>query len=268
MIEHDGLLRIQQVQEERWQPHPYAVRVLEELELVYLQPKISGAPIGRSIIGCSGAGKTTILKHFVEEHRLHESSCPPLFINTPPGPNLNSLLTMILEEVNDFKPTARTASEKLNRTLRILGEIKPPMIIFDEAQNLAEGTDKQSRNCVNAIKTISNNLGIPTIMAGTGALIPVINYDDQYVRRWRPVKLEVYPECQEFVDLVNALVANIPLKKQEGFLAPTAYQKLHKYSQGVIGLLKEVLINATAEAIRDGSERLTIKHIRPIMEID
>jgi len=268
MIDDDGFSRIQQVQAERWLPHPYAVRVLEELELVLRQPKISGAPIGRAIIGRSGAGKTTLLKHFVEAHRNDEGVCSPLFINTPPGPNLNALLSSILESVNDFKPGARTASEKLKRVLRILGEIQPPMVIFDEAQNLAEGTDKQSRNCINAIKTISNNIGTPTILAGTGDLIPVINYDDQYVRRWRPVRLEVYPEGQDFIGLVNAMVAEIPLKKQDGFLAPSAYRKLYRYSEGIIGLLKEILINATVEAIRDGTEKLTVKHIRPIMEAD
>jgi len=268
MIDDDGFARIKQVQGEHWLPHPYAARVLEEVELVLRQPKISGAPIGRAIIGRSGAGKTTILRHFIREHRSDKGRCPPLFINTPPGPNLNSLLSAILEEVNDFKPGARTASEKLNRTLRILGELRPPMVIFDEAQNLAEGTDKQSRNCVNAIKTISNNIGVPTILAGTGDLIPVINYDDQYIRRWRPVRLEVYPEGQDFIGLVNAMVSEIPLKKQDGFLAPSAYRKLYKYSEGVIGLLKEILINATVEAIRDGSEKLTVNHIRPIIDTD
>jgi len=266
MIDDDGFARIQLVQAERWLPHPYAVRILEELELVLRQPKISGAPIGRAIIGRSGAGKTTLLKRFVEEHRNDEGECPPLFINTPPGPNLNALLSAILEAVNDFKPGARTASEKMNRVLRILGELRPPMSIFDEAQNLAEGTEKQSRNCINAIKTISNNTGTPTILSGTGDLIPVISYDDQYLRRWRPVRLEVYPDGQDFVGLVNAMVAKIPLKKQDGFLAPSAYRKLYKYSEGVIGLLKEILIKATVEAIRDGSEKLTVNHIRPIID--
>jgi type II secretory pathway predicted ATPase ExeA len=266
MIDTNGLERIQKIQSERWLSHPYAARVLEELELVYHQPRISGAPIGRSIIGQSGTGKTTLLKHFVGLHQT-DGICPPLFISVPSGPNLNSLLTSILEAVNDFKPSARTASEKSHRILRILGEIKPPIIIFDEAQNLAEGTTKQSRNCINEIKTISNNLAIPTVLAGTDDLRPVITYDTQYARRWRPVKLESYPESQDFVDLVNAFLVDVDLKKQEGFLAPTAYQKLYKYSKGVIGLIKEILIAATVEAIRDGSERITIKHIRPMMDI-
>lgn len=268
MIDSNGLERIQKIQAERWLSHPYAVRILEELELVYHQPKISGAPIGRSIIGQSGAGKTTLLKHFVELHQADNNTCPPLFINVPSGPNLNSLLTTILDEVNDFKPGARTASDKSHRILRILGEIRPPIIIFDEAQNLAEGTAKQSRNCVNAIKTISNKLAIPTVLAGTDDLRPVISYDTQYARRWRPVKLESYPETQDFVDLVNAFLVDVDLKNQKGFLAPTAYRKLYKHSKGVIGLIKEILITATTEAIRDGTENITIKHIRPIVDID
>ncbi len=268
MIDSNGLKRIQKIQAERWLQHPYAARTLEELELVYHQPKISGAPIGRSIIGQSGAGKTTLLKHFVDQHKTDHNICPPLFINVPSGPNLNSLLTSILEEVNDFKPSARTASEKSHRILRILSVIKPPIIIFDEAQNLAEGTDKQSRNCVNAIKTISNNLAIPTVLAGTSHLEPIITDDAQYARRWRAVYLESYPENQDFVDLVNAFLIDVDLKKQEGFLAPTAYKKIHEYSKGLIGLIKEILIAATIEAIRDGKERITINHIRPILNVN
>lgn len=268
MISSSDMKRIQKIQEGRWFSHPSAARVLEELELVYHQPKIPGAPIGRSIIGPSGAGKTTLLKHFVELHQSDSNQCPPLFIDLSSGPNLNSLLTNVLEGVNDFKASAGTASQKSNRVQRILKEIKPPMIIFDEAQDLAEGTDTQTRTCINEIKKISNKPGIPTIIAGTDDLTPLVRKTNQYGRRWRPIKLESYPENQDFVDLVNAFLIDVDLKKQNGFLAPTAYNKLYKYSEGTIGLIKEILINATIEAIRDGAEKITTNNIRPIVNID
>jgi len=267
MINDSDLERIQKIQAERWFSHPYAMNILKELELVYHQPKISGAAIGRSIIGRSGAGKTTILKHFINEHS-QDGKCPPLFIEAPSWPSLTDLLSAILEEVNDFKPTARTAKDKSERIIRIFKEIKPSMIIIDEAQNFAEGTSKQSRSCINEIKKITNTTSTPTILAGTDELYPVIQIADQYTRRWRPIKLESYPEGQDFVYLVNAFLADVDLKKQKGFLAPTAYSAIYKYSGGVVGLIKEVLINATTNAIEDGSEKISVKHIRPILDVD
>lgn len=267
MISSNALKRIQKIQAERWFAHPYAVNILEELELVYHQPKILGAPIGRSIIGKSGAGKTTALKHFINEHPPKEGECPPLFIEAPSWPSVSELLSAILEEVNDFKSQSNTAKDKADRIIRIFKTIHPPIIIIDEAQNFAEGTSNQSRSCLNAIKRITNKTGTPSILAGTEDLVPVIGYDKQYKRRWRPTKLESYPENQDFVDLVNAFLVDVDLKKQQAFLSPSAYRLLYKYSDGLIGQIKEILIDATKNAIQDGTEKISLKHIQPIMDI-
>jgi len=259
--------RIQAVQKGCWLPHPYALRILDELDLVMNQPKVDGAPMGKAIIGRSGAGKTTVLKHFmrVTTKDAESSEGQPIYLNVPSGPSLNTLLISILEAVNDFKAAARTAGEKEKRIKRILSNLKPSVIIFDEAQNLAEGTLKQTRNCFNAIKTISNELSIPTILAGTEDLIPAVGKDDQYMRRWRAVRLETYSaNNQAFVELVNVMVKGVPLEKQALPLPKTAYAKIHKHSDGVIGLVKELLVNATRLAIMDGSERIKVDHIQPL----
>jgi len=267
MLSLDDQKRIQAIQKGSWLPHPYAKKILNDLELVINQPKIDGAPMGKSVIGRSGSGKTTVLKHFIKQHTSNAESAmgQPLYVNVPSGPSLNALLISVLESVNDFKATARTAGEKEKRVKRILDNLEPSIIIFDEAQNLAEGTNKQTRNCFNAIKSISNELSIPTILAGTDDLIPAIGQDEQYLRRWRSTRLEVYSSNnQEFVQLVNVMVQGLNLRSQEGPLSKTAYARIHSYSDGVIGLVKELLVNATILAIEDKSEKIKVDHIRPL----
>lgn len=259
--------RIQDMQKGRWLPHPFAKKILTDLELILNQPKIDGAPMGKAVIGRSGSGKTTVLKHFVHQHLTSADSAlhQPIYVNVPSGPNLNALLISILEAVNDFKATARTAGEKEKRIKRILSNLEPSIIIFDEAQNLAEGTSKQTRNCFNAIKSISNELSIPTVLAGTDDLIPAIGKDEQYMRRWRATRLETYSgNNQAFVELVNVMVKGLGLKNQEFPLPKTVYVKIHNYSDGVIGLVKELLINAAIQAIEDKSERIKVTHINPL----
>jgi len=257
--------RIKAVQRGRWLPHPYAQQILDELELVIDQPIIDGAPMGKAIIGKSGSGKTTVLKHFIKQYTSESGKGQPIFINAPSGPSLDALLIKILEAVNDFKSSSSTIKVKQKRVKRIFDNIKPLAIIIDEAQNLAEGTTKQTRNCFNAIKTISNEHSIPTILAGTDDLIPAIGNDDQYMRRWRAVRLETYStNNQAFVELVNVMVKDIPLKHQALPLPKTAYSKIHSYSDGVIGLVKELLVNATRLAIADKSEKIQVNHIQPL----
>jgi len=253
------------MQKGKWLPHPFAKKILSDLELIINQPKIDGAPMGKAVIGRSGSGKTTVLKHFVQQHTSDSALHQPLYVNAPSGPNLNTLLISILESVNDFKPTARTAGEKEKRIKRILSTLKPSIIIFDEAQNLAQGTSKQTNNCFNTIKSISNELSIPTILAGTDTLIPAIEKDEQYMRRWRATRLETYnSNNQAFVQLVNVMVQVLGLNSQELPLAKTVYSKIHNYSDGVIGLVKEILINAAILAIEDKSERIKVSHIIPL----
>lgn len=267
MLSKNDLDRIKKVQGGKWLPHPHAQFILAELELVMNQPAIDGAPMGKSIIGKSGSGKTTVLKQFVEQNTLDNGSVEgqPIYLNAPSGPDLNVLLMSILQAVNDFKASSKTAREKEKRIIRILSHLKPSVVIIDEAQNLVEGTSKQTRKCLNAIKSISNEVSIPTILAATEDLIPAIVKDDQYRRRWRPVRLDTYhANNQAFVELVNAMLVDVPLERLEIPLPKTAYKKIHDYSGGVIGLVKELLVNATRQAINDQSERIKSEHIRPL----
>jgi hypothetical protein len=103
------------------------------------------------------------------------------------------------------------------------------------------------------------------ILLGTYSLVHFCNLNGQTARRGLEVHFPRYhfrveADCQAFQNVLLTLLAQVPLTVNQATLLQH-WPYFYARSLGCVGVLKEWLVRATALALREGSEALTLPHL-------
>ncbi len=157
-------------------------------------------------------------------------------------------------------PELRYALEETLRTQHVRA------VVLDEAQHLMQGSQAATAlDQLDWLKSMTNVTGVLHILLGTYSLVHFCNLNGQTARRGLEVHFPRYhfreaSDCQAFQNVLLTLLAQVPLTVDQATLLqhwPYVYAR----SLGCVGVLKEWLVRATALALRDGSEALTLPHL-------
>src|SRR5919197_6030859 len=118
---------------------------------------------------------------------------------------------------------------------------------------------------LDGIKSMTNVTGVLHILLGTYSLVHFCNVNGQTARRGLEVHLPRYhfraePDCQAFRNVLLTLLAQVPLTVDQAALLQH-WPYFYARSLGCVGVLKEWLVLATALALREGSDVLTLPHL-------
>jgi hypothetical protein len=139
-------------------------------------------------------------------------------------------------------------------------------MILDEAQHLIQsGDDKQPKDQLNWIKSMTTETGVLHILIGTYGLLPFCNLDGQMARRgseihFAPYHIEDESDCQAFRNTLLSLLKQLPLTVDYESLMQRWWY-FFEGSIGCIGILKQWLVRALYKALREGSSELTRTHL-------
>ena len=139
-------------------------------------------------------------------------------------------------------------------------------VILDEAQHLIQsGDDKQPKDQLNWIKSMTTETGVLHILIGTYGLLPFCNLDGQMARRgseihFAPYHIEDESDCQAFRNTLLSLLKQIPLTVDYESLMQRWWY-FFEGSIGCIGILKQWLVRALYKALREESAELTRTHL-------
>src|SRR5215472_9930576 len=258
--------RIAHIQKDSWIPYSQANMVLHQIEDLLKHPKCDRMP-NLAICGQTNNGKTRLMKHFLSLHQAAETSggtiaAPVFYLQCPSIPEESRLYSAILLKLcKKFRPTA-PAQEKLVLVLDALSKIEIRILALDEVNFTEVGTAAKQKRFLNALRYLANELRISVVCLGTEEMMRVIRSVSAVENRFPPMVLPQWQPDHAFRQLLASFEKIIPLTYPSGLpKSSTLTAKLLARSEGTIGELKMLLAAAAADAIRNGTERITEKII-------
>jgi len=248
------------------------------------------AQLSALLVGVSGMGKTSSLKHFVTyypkviHHReLNIYQVPCLHIETPAdGASVKGLAHSILVEMDKRIPGAdyyqtfagrgRPSTEALMVSVkRVLHMHCVGFMVLDEVQNLMNAPTGGQR-LMSQLVSFCNDLGVPILFVGTNKSAKLFKLDFRSSRRasgegiapWDRLHETVEEggenEWRNFVEVLwHFQWTRKPVALTEEFLST-----LYHYSQGVIDIVIKLFAVAQARAMLDGGECITVELITAV----
>lgn len=205
-----------------------------------------------SVLGITGIGKSTFVKHFINTHTLPVDAI--IWKNLKLSPSLDSILTEILTELDPDNQIINT-KKLLNQALELFTK-KRCLIILDNLQDIftpqqfAGKYQPEHQNYQTFLQTI----------AELDHQSCVIVISQEKCQEMISLDTELYPShCLELFGLAEFDTAHYPLKKgeaknQEAWLQLiNLYEGNPRFIQSVITLIKDVFDGDLSEFIKEDS---------------
>lgn len=245
---------------------------------------VARAPAGANIIflfGPSGVGKSTLITRAVaalsadyREAMLADPSMRPVIaVDAPASSKVFDWVEFYrvgLEELREPIATDLSARSRLGsanqaraRFARSLKQHSTRIVIVDEAAHIKAGiSDERLESQLNLFKSLSLELDVLFVLAGTYDILPLRDVNPQLGRRGRDVHFRRYrpdgDEYASFRDAVLALLARLPIEHDRAI--EREIETLYLRSCGCVGRLKDWLTRALSVALDEG-QVLTFKHL-------
>tara|TARA_R110002096_G_scaffold241194_3_gene433110 strand:- start:63 stop:935 length:873 start_codon:yes stop_codon:yes gene_type:complete len=264
--------RIDVIQKDQWYNIPLYVDFLEMLDRLRLGGRSNVRPRCRRVIAASGMAKSYVLNHYRDLHppkRARKSQTtymPVILVEVPNEPSSTRLMHAILEKVQAMVPPL-TGSKLHYQCLRLLKVLQPQLLIFDELQRIHHVHDQHARLVCEAIKWLSSELRVPTVVAGTAQMTRFFLSDDQLNSRFRPYDIPHWSNTEDLMCFVSTVLSYMPMAEPPdeqiftfegmGKLLATA----GKSTDELIWYLKDLAI----EKISMGEEKIRLEDIRPLL---
>lgn len=220
------------------------------------------------IIGESNNGKTTILKQFCRkfgETYLEDELdlvVPVIFIQSPPTSNEKDLYIALLDTFALPIKMSDSATALRYQVIHAFRHCRAKILIIDEIHSLLSGTARQQRHIMNCIKFLCNELQIPIVLSGTPDAVRILHTDAQHASRFDVLQLPVWQNNAEFRLIVGSFERVLPLKQPSRLIEPEKLNLIHSISDGRIGNVKRLINECAIEAIKSGTETITIEMIK------
>jgi hypothetical protein len=255
--------RIDWIQQERWIQYPRATRILERLaELVDYPPRHRMPCL--AIYGSTGMDKTRIIQKFLRDNRAHfdkklgRTRLPVVCIQMPPEPHQRDLYEEILAAMGGvFSPG--TSVTTLRHRIRALAEqLEVRMLIIDEIHALLDGTPREQRIILTAIRLLANDLRIPLVCLGIDEANRALMTDEQLADRFAAAELPAWEDDAAFEQLLLSFESILPLRRPSEFRDPKFRRRILSLTRGVLGRICRLMETAAMEAIRSGEECISL----------
>lgn len=261
--------RIAYLKRPKWIGYDRAKEILNKLEDIFNRPKSPRMP-NLLIIGETNNGKTSIIHRFYEMHPASDRPeddniwLPILSMQAPPTPDESSFYDEILYKMATPIRRSDHPRNKRFQVIQILKRIGTKMLIIDEIQHLVAGDLRKQQSLLNSIKFIGNELQIPIVAVGVHEAFNAFQIDRQLSNRFTPLPIPKWKMDDNFRSLLMSFEKILPLKEASNLVSSKIAQRILSLSEGTIGEISEILIQATEYAIRDKKEKIDLKIIDSI----
>ena len=261
--------RIVRILSPKWIGYSAAQTVLNKLSDLLVHPKTHRMP-NMLIIGETNNGKTMIAKKFCKMHPpdLNEggnaAKIPVLFVQAPPVPDEGRLYNNILELLVAPHKTSDRIDKKEHQVRVLLKNVGTKMLIIDEIHHVLAGSLNKQKAFLNVIKYLGNELQIPIVGVGIKDAEVALSTEPQLSNRFERVRLPKWKLNPDFFKFLMSIERVLPLKKQSNLHETKIANKLHTMCEGFVGELTTIINKAAIQAIRDKSEKISIKTLNKL----
>ncbi len=252
-------------------------------------PSLQTAPLGLSLIGMSGMGKTTslvgILQGLYPQVIVHSryngqplilQQVPWLIVSCPSdGASLKELCNNFFSEMDALLGTKYEeqykgeTAEQLGRAMATVASVQAlGLLVIDEIQFLNAARSGGHERLLNFFVELVNTIGIPVVMVGTYHAMKVLGKYMMQVRRAGGTEGEIIwdnwlEDSSDYQLLCEALFQHQYVKKPVA-LSSEMRSTLYDVTQGVTDYIVKVFTAAQVRAIDAGKEQITSGIIRSV----
>jgi type II secretory pathway predicted ATPase ExeA len=234
--------------------------------------KLSKESEGILIQGDTGAGKTTVVKLYMQDYPRSVTEVvtmvPVLYATVPVPATCKSLVTALLTAIGD--PAAERGSQ-ISQTLRLkryMEACKVELLILDEFQHF------QDRDSLKLLKTVSDWLkvlmdetGVPIVLAGLPYSHTILDAENnEQLRRRFALRIELESFCfntsrerQDFRRFLNIIDEKLPLAEKSDLADPGTALCIYEATDGVVAHVMKLVRRATVIAVESNREKLTVE---------
>jgi hypothetical protein len=271
-------MRINFVLRDSFVPYALALESLSRMEELRTRPR-THRPEGLLIAGATGNGKTSILREFLNRNLGYSTPDveikPVLYVISPATAGESRLLASILRSFGYEKWELGSVDVKMRRVLNALLKCKVQVLVIDEIHNMLTGRQRLWES-LNVVKTLSNELELPIMLAGIETAKDVVREDPQVSSRFRLIELPTWKDGKEYRDFLCALESTLPLAKPSKLYEKEKAVPLLELSKGldtapvpragILGNLVKLVKESAVQAIKDSSELISVDHLRSVAE--
>lgn len=210
------------------------------------------------IEGKSGNGKTTLLKHFYDQH-LPSRSCgnlisPVILIECPSGPSVDELYANILEKLGS--PITSTTVGKKIQLKQLLPKVEAKLLMIDNFHDFKYGNSNLRMKFIAVVRKLCTEMTLSMVATATYIARNALSRDAQMHTRFTFRALPVWEFDNEYLNLLYNFERIIPLKNKSLLDNEKLAWKILKMSDGILANIEEILQEAAQMAIETGKERI------------
>ena len=251
--------RINRLCSDYWIGYGGAEDAIKRLENLFLRPKRVRMP-NLLIIGPTNNGKTMILEKFRRQHLPYESEnqeheiIPVLLVQMPSDPTIQRFYSAIIRATGAPNINYVSIVRYEAIAIKLLQTVQTKVLIIDELHNILSGNTNKQREFLNILRFIGNQLQLSIVGSGTREAYLAIRSDDQLENRFEPLILPLWKDDPEFGRLLGSFQKVLPLRQPSNLLDADIRTMILTRSEGTIGEISTLLIQAACEAISSGKE--------------
>jgi hypothetical protein len=238
---------------------------MDRLQGMIEAPRQTRMP-GLLVHGASGIGKTMIARNLSRKYAPEYDPAsgitrtPLLLLQAPPAPDERRFYLHILAAVGApataLSARAQNVASLEVRVIALLRDLGLRMIMIDEVHNLLAGTHREQRRFLNVLRYLSNELEVSLVCLGVSEAVDAIRGDIQLARRLDEHHLPNWRDDAEFSDMIQTLIAAMPLEKKSNLKVKSLKQVL-ALTGGVTSRIFALVKDLSIDAIITGEECIT-----------
>jgi hypothetical protein len=254
--------RLAHLRSDRWIGYGRARLALGELDRLFRQEPGRVRPSNPLIVGPTNNGKTMLAEKFRRTHPARVSDdgdrevVPVLTVRMPAEPTVARFHGAVLAALDAPLGDHGASHRREASASRLLGEVGTRLLIVDELHNILAGTARRQRELLNLLRYLGNELRIPIVCLGTRDAYLAIRTDDQLENRFHPFLLPRWEDDAEFGRLLASFEAMLPLGEPSHLGSPAMRALVVRRSEGTIGEIAALLVQAATAALLAGRERI------------
>ncbi|MBR9899485.1 MAG: AAA family ATPase [Rhodospirillales bacterium] len=228
-----------------------------------------------TMVGETGAGKTSIIEDYCNLHNESGQFKKVLFVIVPESCTIKNLAASILMALGDLSSVKGTRQDMELRIKDYVDRTGVEMLIFDEFQHLTNrGSAKRQYDAADWLKTQVEILRKPIMFAGLPEVHNIFALNPQLETR-RNGKIGIVPfdldtdENRRSVFLFfHMLNKHLPLPRPElsALNDPNAIKYVVDENKGLLGHMMKAVYRATERAVIEGDETLRFRHLQDAVQ--
>lgn len=228
-----------------------------------------------TMVGETGAGKTSIIEDYCKLHNKEGKFKKVLFIIVPENCTVKNLAASMLMALGDLSSVKGTRQDMELRIKDYIDRTGVEMLIFDEFQHLTNrGSAKRQYDAADWLKTQVEILRKPIVFAGLPEVHNIFAVNPQLETR-RNGKIGILPfdvetdESRKSVFLFfHMLNKHLPLPKPErsALNDPKAIKYVVTENKGLLGYMMRTVHHAAEMALIEGEDTLHFRHLHSAVQ--